>query len=520
MRPFLAASSGWRFGLGHTLALGGGLLLSLLLAQQLVGLETATKPTDLIEIFDEQLMPSAQWQTPKAEHLNQLVRDTGGYAGKHWVHFRWREGELTISGLSIPVRQNPGPGEVRYLSFAWVKWGGGQIALEIQRDPAQDGQRRRGEIFGYRYDAGPGDPVDGKALRLADSAPGRWMEVTRDLWNDFGDFTITGLRFRATGGRDWGIDRIYLGQTMAALQQMPPSRRMEELVAIFGEDGEIATAAPILPAQVAEKVDVDEIETAAAGSESSGSTESGTVVLHSDVQGEQLSVDWGQKLKDGGAWMYPLYLLSVVLVVLTVLRLFTVRVGRFAPEGLDSAVRRALLRGDVAAALEACERQPSTLANALRFVIEHRRNDMEQVNAGASDIAARDIRDLMASIYPLSVIASLAPLLGLLGTIIGMIEAFELVSIYGDEGGATILSHSISLALITTAAGLIIAIPAVTLYFFFRNRVTAIASRVEVALESVITALYLKKDPAVAGAVLNHEQDRAIDARVEAPALK
>ena len=83
-------------------------------------------------------------------------------------------------------------------------------------------------------------------------------------------------------------------------------------------------------------------------------------------------------------------------------------------------------------------------------------------------------------------------MLGLLGTVVGMIEAFGLVALYGDEGGASILSDSISKALITTAAGLIIAVPAIAAYYLLKNRIMGQASRVEAELEHVVTALFLE----------------------------
>lgn len=118
----------------------------------------------------------------------------------------------------------------------------------------------------------------------------------------------------------------------------------------------------------------------------------------------------------------------------------------------------------------------------------------EAVSQTAGDMAARDIRTHLSRIYPLSVIASLSPLIGLLGTVVGMIEAFGLVALYGDEGGASIFSDSISKALITTAAGLIIAAPAIALYFIIKNRIMKLASLVEVEVENVITTLYLEGD--------------------------
>ncbi len=143
--------------------------------------------------------------------------------------------------------------------------------------------------------------------------------------------------------------------------------------------------------------------------------------------------------------------------------------------------------------IAACNKSTSTLANSLRFVFEHVDAGKDAVSQTAGDIAARDIRSHLSRIYPLSVIASLAPLIGLLGTVVGMIEAFGLVALYGDEGGASILSDSISKALITTAAGLIIAAPSIALYFVIKNRIMRMASLIEVSIESVMTKLYLEK---------------------------
>ena len=115
----------------------------------------------------------------------------------------------------------------------------------------------------------------------------------------------------------------------------------------------------------------------------------------------------------------------------------------------------------------------------------------DAVIKSAVDMAGRDLLTHLALIFPLSVIASLAPLIGLLGTVVGMIEAFGLVALYGDEGGASILSDSISKALITTAAGLIIAAPAIALYFIIKNRIMGMASLVEVEGDNVKTRIYL-----------------------------
>ena len=108
-------------------------------------------------------------------------------------------------------------------------------------------------------------------------------------------------------------------------------------------------------------------------------------------------------------------------------------------------------------------------------------------------MAARDIRGHLSRIYPLSVISSLSPLLGLFGTIVGMIEAFGLVALFGDEGGASILSDSISKALITTAAGLIVAMPSIAVYFILKSRISNLGAQIETGVEQVVNTIYLNK---------------------------
>lgn len=428
-------------------------------------------PDGLLEVFDEQLAAGARWSLDPLPE--DSLRGDGAFSGSNWLFLRARDAPLSLTGLSIPVREHPGPGEARYLSFAWRMWHTGRIALQLDRDPAQDGGRQPGKLHGYRFDAGEGPPVGERALRVSDSISGTWQTVASDLWKDFGDFTITGLTFTVTERGQAGFDAIHLARDPAAFQ----------------------TRAPLLQASVVDPVEPGEEPAAPAAPAEAVPAAGGA---------PRVDIDWGAQFRAGGWMMYPLYLAGLAAVVIAVQRLLTSRPHRLAPEPLLAAVRELVPRGEIAAALAACDRHPSTLAEAVRFVLRHRHAGMEVVSRSAGDIAARDIRGHLAGIYPLSVIASLSPLLGLLGTIIGMIEAFGLVSLYGDEGGATILSDSISKALITTAAGLIIAAPCIAVYHLIRNRITRLASVIEVEVEELVNNLYLRQPgpppPGAAGA--------------------
>ncbi|WCJ59814.1 MotA/TolQ/ExbB proton channel family protein [Fontisphaera persica] len=440
---------------------GGAMLLFLLVLTVAAVAQTPQSSTGgtngLFELFNEHLPPGARW---RLEYQGSGIR-RGGIAGSrvstNYLYLRRSDSPITMEGLSIPIRENPGPGEYRYLSFAWIKWGEGQVGLQFHVQP--DGTA--GGSTNFIYFAGQGDLTNGKALRIAMDAGSSWFRATRDLWKDFGEFTITGVSFIAMGGRDAGFDNLYLAQ----------------------KESDFKNAPPIIPSQVVmpEPLPQDAGEHQAAMAEEE--TSKGV--------GANVDIDWGEQIKRGGAWMYPLYLLGLLAVVIAVQRLLTVREDRLAPRALREAVRAHLASRDYEAALRDCDQHPSTLAEALRFVLLHRGAGLEVASQSAGDIAARDIRGHLSRIYPLSVIASLAPLLGLLGTVIGMIQAFGMVALYGDEGGASMLSNSISLALITTAAGLIIAAPSIAIYSILKNRIINLASIIEVEIENATTEIFL-----------------------------
>jgi biopolymer transport protein ExbB len=401
------------------------------------------------ELFKDTIPVGSQW-VGNAKSIRG-----GGYTknSTHYVYVKPSYGASGITGLSIPIRENPKAGEYRYITFTWVKWGGGQIGMKFAEDDK------------YTYYAGEGDQIT-KGLKIEKEAPGHWMATTRDLWKDFGNFTLTGVSFLCPTARDAGFDAIILGRTPSAFEGVPG----------------------ILPTQVGASIALDDSEITL------DETAFEDDEAEEDSQSDGVQIDWAAQIKAGGAWMYPLYLLGVIALVVALQRIITSRGGRLAPKKLRKLVRDSLANNDIERAIAACDQYPSTLADALKFIFVHRNEGRDVVSQTAGDMAARDIRTHIARIYPLSVIASIAPLLGLLGTIVGMIQAFGLVALYGDEGGASILSDSISKALITTAAGLIIAAPSIYIYFVIKNRIMSFASKIEVEVENAINALYLKED--------------------------
>ena len=202
-----------------------------------------------------------------------------------------------------------------------------------------------------------------------------------------------------------------------------------------------------------------------------------------------VEIDWLAESLKGGWTMVALAALSVAGLAFIIERLVTVRRARFAPAALANKLAPLLKQGAFEQALKVSRQSPSALGRVAEAMVLHRGEGRADISAAAADVGAREISNQFQRNAPLAVIAGLAPLLGLLGTMIGMIEAFQLVAIYGDEGGASMLADSIAKALITTAAGLVIAIPALAAYHFFKARVHGLAQEVEERAESLLLAM-------------------------------
>ena len=123
-------------------------------------------------------------------------------------------------------------------------------------------------------------------------------------------------------------------------------------------------------------------------------------------------------------------------------------------------------------------------------------SDLEpaEVLESAADMAGRDIESHRRKIYGLGVVSTIAPLLGLLGTMVGMIEAFSKFSKLTDSSeAALVLGDSIGKALITTAVGLIIAIPSLAAFHYFKVRLGGLSDKLEAELDMVRRKWFRKR---------------------------
>lgn len=204
-----------------------------------------------------------------------------------------------------------------------------------------------------------------------------------------------------------------------------------------------------------------------------------------------VEVDWVEEMLEGGLTMVFLGLLSVGLVAFLIERFLTLRRQNFLPPGLLASVRPMFREKRYEEILDLCSKRKSVMGDIISHCVSFRSTSFDIVAAGAADIGARAVIDQEEKCAPLTVIAGVAPLLGLLGTMIGMIEAFKLVEVFGDEGGASLLAGSISKALITTAVGLILAIPAILGFHWARRRVHQVSNTIETETEDLLKLWFL-----------------------------
>lgn len=191
----------------------------------------------------------------------------------------------------------------------------------------------------------------------------------------------------------------------------------------------------------------------------------------------------------GGLVGYVIMFLSVVAVALALEHVMTIRQGVLMPEGLAEKVREQTKLGQFVQAEQACKLQPSVLAYVLQAGLSEIDGGWSAVEKAMEDAIADQSARLFRKIEYLSVIGNIAPMLGLLGTVIGMVMAFREVALTQGAARAADLAEGIYLALVTTVQGLVVAIPALSAFAYFRNRVDQMIAETAYVAQHAMTPL-------------------------------
>lgn len=193
----------------------------------------------------------------------------------------------------------------------------------------------------------------------------------------------------------------------------------------------------------------------------------------------------------GAIMMLILLALSITAAYLIFDHLMTIRRKDLMPDGLSESVRTSLMTGDIQAAKQACNEKPSFLSFVLMHGISELEYGWNAVEKSVEDALAEQSARLFRKIEYLSVIGNIAPMVGLLGTVIGMIVAFQKVATPGMTS-APQLAEGIYQALVTTVGGLIVAIPAIGAFAIFRNRIDQFVAEAAYLTQHVFSPLRRK----------------------------
>jgi len=205
-------------------------------------------------------------------------------------------------------------------------------------------------------------------------------------------------------------------------------------------------------------------------------------------------------LRQGWYVTYPLGVLSVIVFAIAFERLWKFRGVEGTTRDFTRKVVDGLLRQDLPAARALCETSATPMAAVFGEGLRWRNVALEDLQQIMNTARQELVTDLKRGVWFVGTIGSLAPYIGLLGTVIGIIQAFGAIAESGDAGFA-VVSEGISEALIATAVGLLIAILALLLYNYLNTRITAITGTTARASERFIQALlYLEAGDAGAEA--------------------
>lgn len=195
-----------------------------------------------------------------------------------------------------------------------------------------------------------------------------------------------------------------------------------------------------------------------------------------------------------GGWLMVLIMLSSILVLaICIERLYTLNARKIAPPHLLATVWKQLKRGELDAAKLRTLRQSSPLGRILAAGLGNAYHGREVMKESIQEAASHVVHDLERYLNTLGTIAAVAPLLGLLGTVVGMIEVFAEIMSQGT-GNASALAGGISQALITTAAGLTVAIPALVMHRYFVGRIDGIVIELEQETIKLVDALHSEEN--------------------------
>ena len=198
-------------------------------------------------------------------------------------------------------------------------------------------------------------------------------------------------------------------------------------------------------------------------------------------------------LKQGGWPMIPLGICSVAGLAVVFERLMALRRHRAIPKTVIDAIDLYQGESSMDSALSVCRHNPSPFARIVDVLIRSRKLDHHQMIEMLHSSGRKEVERLERGLLVLEIVAGISPLIGLLGTVLGMVTVFDAITAEG-LGDAQVLSEGISKALVTTVAGLSVAIPALAFHSYFSKHVESIAIEMQERAVGFVTKLISLQD--------------------------
>jgi len=190
----------------------------------------------------------------------------------------------------------------------------------------------------------------------------------------------------------------------------------------------------------------------------------------------------------GGFLMYPIFICSLIAVTIFFERMFYLKSIKTKSNRFVLRIKNLVKKGSIELAISACRKSPTPISKIMLAGLMKFGRGRDDMKEAIEDSANQEIPVLERNLSTLSTIGNITPLLGLLGTVFGMVKAFNVIAVMG-VGKPEALAGGISEALLTTAFGLSIAIPTIVVYNYLSHRVDKLIRDMEVNCVDLIDLL-------------------------------
>lgn len=187
----------------------------------------------------------------------------------------------------------------------------------------------------------------------------------------------------------------------------------------------------------------------------------------------------------GGVMMIPLVICSILGLIFIIERAITYYRIKGDTAEIFSEIRESLLQGNLRRGIEVCESYDHPVATTLKSGLLRYGKNHEEIEKAMESVALHEVSKLEKGLWILATVASVAPLFGFLGTVVGMISSFDALAEVG-LGNPEAVASGISVALITTATGLMIALPVQAAYNYYNSRVSSLALDMETSASMLL----------------------------------